>query len=137
MGMKKKRNQNGRLKKLIFFLLPFSIFFRENFRDWFLGEYDKLMQRTSMWLNLYGRQAVQRKLKKGWKHQFWHIKELQNNLTTYIVIEAQGTFQGLYSFYRLLCVDHYLAYLATTKDLYQVQETWKFFFLKQIQLYVL
>jgi hypothetical protein len=65
MGMKKKRNQNGRLKKLIFFLLPFSIFFRENFRDWFLGEYDKLMQRTSMWLNLYGRQAVQRKLKKG------------------------------------------------------------------------
>ena len=44
--------------------------------------------------------------------------ELQNNLTSN---EAQGTFQGLYSFCRLLCVDHYLAYLATTKDLYQVQ----------------
>ena len=48
-------------------LCQFSIFFRENFWDWFLDVCDSLMRRTLMWLNLYGRQAVRRKLKKGVK----------------------------------------------------------------------
>ena len=34
---------------------------------WSLGTQDKLMRRALMWFNPYGRQAVQRKLKKGVK----------------------------------------------------------------------
>ena len=40
----------------------------KNFRDWFLGKYHRLM-----WLNLYGRQAVRRKLKKRVKTQKMHF----------------------------------------------------------------
>ena len=36
------------------FQLPqFSIFLGDNYRDWSLGWYDKLIQRALMWLNLF------------------------------------------------------------------------------------
>ena len=54
-------------KITIFQPRQFSIFFRENFKNWSLGEWDKLMQ------NLYDRQAVQHKLKKWVKTQKTHI----------------------------------------------------------------
>ena len=57
-------------KKFVFQIHQLSIFFLQNFRDWLLGEHNKLMQRALMWLNLYGCQAVQRKLKKGLKMHF-------------------------------------------------------------------
>ena len=50
-------------KKRGFQLRQFSIFFPEDFRDWFLCEQDKLMGRALMWLNLYGCHAVRSKLK--------------------------------------------------------------------------
>jgi hypothetical protein len=56
-----------------FQLSQFSFFILENFRDWSLGMYNKLMWRASMWLNLYGRPAVWRKLKKGQKIQKIHF----------------------------------------------------------------
>ena len=56
-----KKNQNGRLKKIQF--RQFSIFFCESFRDWFLGEWVKLMPGALMWL--HGCQAVRRKAKSS------------------------------------------------------------------------
>ena len=54
MGMKQKKSQMTDSKKLEFFKTTNSQY--------------KLMQRTLIWLNLFGRQAVQRiKLKKGVK----------------------------------------------------------------------
>ena len=61
MGMKQKKIQNGQLKKTQIFNSPNSHFFREHFRDWSLGYYNKLMRRALMWLNLFGRQAVRNK----------------------------------------------------------------------------
>ena len=59
--MKQKRIfQNGRLKKTEFFNHHQKLSnFHQNFTDWSLGQYDWLMWRAAMWLNLYGRQAVQ------------------------------------------------------------------------------
>ena len=71
MGMKQKKNQNGRLKKTEIPIL--------NFFDFFPGigllvsMYGKLIQRASMWLNLYGHQALRRKLTKGLKTQKRHF----------------------------------------------------------------
>ena len=55
----KQKIQNGRLKKLSFSTPPIL-----NIFSW---EFQGLMWRASMWLNLYGCQAVQYKLKKGLK----------------------------------------------------------------------
>jgi hypothetical protein len=52
----------------------------KNFRDWFLGKYHKLMRKALMLLNLYGRQAIQRKLKKGVKTQKMHFYPFFGNL---------------------------------------------------------
>ena len=49
---------------------PKKLFFRKNFRDWFLGEQYKLMRRALMCLNLFGHQAVGCKLKKGVEMHF-------------------------------------------------------------------
>ena len=58
-----KRNPRWLTQKTwVFQIHQFSIFFHQNFRDWSLGEYDKLIPRALMWLNLYGRQAVQCKV---------------------------------------------------------------------------
>jgi hypothetical protein len=46
----KKKKSEWPTHNMIFFLSQFSIFFRQNFRDWLLVEYHKLMQRASMWL---------------------------------------------------------------------------------------
>ena len=48
-------------------LRQFSIFFHENFWDWSLDEYDWLMQRALMWLNLYDCEAVRHTLKNRQK----------------------------------------------------------------------
>ena len=42
-----KKNQNGRLKNWFFHNRQFSILFCQNFRDWSLGLWDKLMQRPT------------------------------------------------------------------------------------------
>ena len=39
-------------------LRQFSIFFHENFMDWSLGQWNKFMPRSLMWLTLYGCQVV-------------------------------------------------------------------------------
>ena len=75
MGMKQKKillkkKSKWPTQKSDFFFRQFSMFFRENFRDWSLGRYNKLMRRALVWLNLYGHQTVQRKLKKGLKMHF-------------------------------------------------------------------
>ena len=48
----------------------------------------EMTQRTSMWLNLYGRQAVLRELKKGLKTQKMHFSPFllhpNENLSTFI-----------------------------------------------------
>ena len=47
------------------------------------------MQKASMWLNLYGRQAVRHKLKKGLKTQKKGAIELWNTL--YLSLEKKQT----------------------------------------------
>ena len=61
---------NAECKSVIFQLHQFSIIFHKNFRDCSLGEYNKLMRKALMWLNLYGCQAVRLKLQKGVKMHF-------------------------------------------------------------------
>jgi hypothetical protein len=82
MGMKQKKlkKNSGCLKKTEFFSPPILNIFCENFRDLSLGEYNKLMQIASMWVNLYGCQAVQHKLKKGLKMHFCVFMKISKHL---------------------------------------------------------
>jgi hypothetical protein len=50
-------------KKLIFSKPTILNIFHQNFRVWSLCVWDKLMRGASIWLNLYGCQAAQLKLK--------------------------------------------------------------------------
>ena len=73
VAKKKEKNlkiKNGPVKKTEFFKTTNSQYFYQNFRDWSLGDYSTLMQGALLWHNLYGCQAVRRKLKKGLKMHF-------------------------------------------------------------------
>ena len=61
-GDEAKKIKMTNSKKLSFSIPPILNIFCEHFRDWSLGEQVKLKRRALIWLNLYGRQAVRRKV---------------------------------------------------------------------------
>ena len=85
----KKKNSKKNFKTELFNHHQKLSNFRQNFTNWSLGEQDQLIRRASIFLNLYGCQAVRCKLNLLLKMHFQcfleKIELMSDNLTTVCV----------------------------------------------------